>query len=150
MLSKRVSGRIHVFHIPVLFKTHVCRCELFGDQPGPQSISKGPIRIVPTTMLPKRVSGRSTCSTDWPCSKPVCVDAKFLVISLGPNQSETDLFKSHRQRCFPKGFLAGVLFSNTGPGQDRVVPMSVFWRPARGPSNPKLTVSNRAGNHAFH
>ena len=111
------------FHFPSLFKTHVCRCELFGDQPGPQSIPKGHIRIVPTTMLSKRVSGRSTCSTDWPCSKPVCVDASFLVISPGPDQSETDLFKSPRQRCSQKGFLTGVLFSNTGRVQDRVVPM---------------------------
>ena len=112
-----------VFHILVLFKTYVCRCELFGDQPGPQSIPNGPFQIVPATVLSKRVSCRSTCSTDWPCSKPVCVDASFLVISPGPDQSETDLFKSPRQRCSQKGFLTGVLFSNTGRVQDRVVPM---------------------------
>jgi hypothetical protein len=30
MLSQRVSGRSPFFHKPVLFKTDVCRCELFG------------------------------------------------------------------------------------------------------------------------
>ena len=112
-----------VFHILVLFKTYVCRCKLFGDQPGPQAIPNGPFRTVPATVLSKRASGRSTCSTDWPCSKPVCVDACLLVISPGPDQSETDLFKSCRQRCSSKGFLTGVRFPNTGPGQGRVVPM---------------------------
>ena len=91
-------------------KTWLCRCWLFGDQPGPRLIRNGPFQIVPATMLSQKGVWSDPFSTCWFCSKPMCVDVNFLVTSPGPNQSQTDLFESFRQRCFPKRFLVGAVF----------------------------------------
>jgi hypothetical protein len=73
-------------------------------------------------------------------------DVCFLVANPGPNQSETALF----------GIASATMLSKRVPDRspfwtDRFCSkrMCAFWRPARGPTNPKQLFLNRFGNDAF-
>jgi hypothetical protein len=131
---KRVSGRSRFFNILVLFKTYVCRCELFGNQPGPQSIPNGPFRIVPATMLSKRVCGRGPFSTYWVCSKPMCVDVNCLVISHGPQSIPNEPFRIVPATMLSKRVSGRSRFSHTGSVQHRCVSMYVVVVISPGPN----------------
>ena len=76
----------------------------------------------------------------------VRTDVHFLVANPGPNQSETALF----------GIASATMLSKRVPDRspfwtDRFCSkrMCAFWRPARGPTNPKQLFLNRFGNDAF-
>ena len=123
VLCKRVSGRSPFFHKPVLFKTDVCRCEFVGDRPGARSVRNTSFQFVSTTMLSRRVYGRSFFVHRPVLFKANVCRCELVVIGPGPNQSETNSFNSFQQGCFPKGFLAGAIFSQTGSGQNPCVSM---------------------------